>query len=115
MEIYKKDDIVTGKVTGIEGYGVFLSFDNGYTGLIHISEISKSFVRNVNDFVELNEEIKARVIDIDENNKKLKLSLIGVDYRKNHKNRQGIIETNKGFSTLRNCLDDWILSKIDKK
>ena len=45
--MYKIGDIVKGKVTGIENYGIFLLMEDGYTGLIHISEISEKFVRNV--------------------------------------------------------------------
>ena len=115
MGLYNKDDIIIGKVTGIESYGIFLSLDGDYTGLIHISEISKAFVRNINDFAEINEEIKARVLDADDSTKKVKLSLINVEYRKNNKSRTGIIETNKGFSTLKKCLDTWILAKNEKK
>ena len=40
MDNYKIGDIVEGTVTGIERYGIFLSFNNNKTGLIHISEIS---------------------------------------------------------------------------
>ena len=39
--MYKIGDIVKGKVTGIENYGIFLLMEDGYTGLIHISEISE--------------------------------------------------------------------------
>ena len=42
---YDKGKIVTGQVTGIEKYGIFVSLDEFYSGLIHISEISDGFVR----------------------------------------------------------------------
>ena len=44
MNQYKKGEIVTGCVTGIEKYGIFVSLDEYYSGLIHISEISDFFV-----------------------------------------------------------------------
>ena len=47
---YKIGDIVQGCVTGIEKYGVFVNLDEYYTGLIHISEVSDLYVRNVNDY-----------------------------------------------------------------
>ena len=115
MTAYKIGDIVTGKVTGIESYGIFLSFDDNYTGLIHISEISDSFVRNINDYANIDENIKSKVIRIDEKGKKLKLSLIGLDYRSKSNLRKGIIETKNGFNTLKNELNGWISNKIDKK
>ena len=64
MTKYKKGDIVTGCVTGIEKYGVFVNLDEFYTGLIHISEISDLYVRNVNDYVEVGQTIKCKVIDV---------------------------------------------------
>jgi predicted RNA-binding protein with RPS1 domain len=115
MMVYKNDDIVIGKVTGIESYGIFLSFDDNYTGLIHISEISDSFVRNINDYATISEEICAKVIGVDDDNKKLKLSLIGVNYRQKNNLKKGIIETKSGFSTLKNELNDWISNKFEKK
>lgn len=115
MAIYKIGDIITGKVTGIESYGIFLSFDDNYTGLIHISEISDSFVRNINDYATIDENIKAKIISIDENDKKLKLTLIGLDYRSKSNSRKGIIETKSGFNTLKNELNGWISNKINKK
>ena len=48
---YKKGQIIKGTITGIEKYGAFVSLDEYYTGLIHISEISHGFVRDINDFV----------------------------------------------------------------
>ena len=44
MKKYKYGEIVTGYVTGIEKYGVFVSLDEYYSGLIHISEISEKYV-----------------------------------------------------------------------
>ena len=38
MKNYQKGEVVKGTVTGFEKYGIFLSFDEEYTGLIHISE-----------------------------------------------------------------------------
>lgn len=78
---FKPGDIVYGKVTNILGYGAFVVVD-GYDGLVHISEFSDGFVRNISDFVKIGEEIKLRVIDIDEENKRLKLS-----YKQIHKTR----------------------------
>ena len=61
MSVLKTDfnigDIVTGVVTGIENYGIFVSLGEHGSGLIHISEVSDYFVRNINDYVELNETI----------------------------------------------------------
>ena len=53
MTKYAKGKIVEATVTGIENYGVFVNLDDYYSGLIHISEISHGFVRNINNFVKV--------------------------------------------------------------
>lgn len=103
--MYKIGDIVKGKVTGIENYGIFLLIDDGYTGLIHISEISEKFVRNVFDYVQLDEVISSKVIEVDESNKKLKLTIKNFDYRIEDKRN---LEDKNGFSLLREKLPMWI-------
>ncbi len=108
---YKKNDIVEGKVTGIEDYGIFVSLDDNITGLIHISQISSSFVRNVSDYVEIGELIQARVIDVDESNNKLKLSLKDYSFHEDTKKLHPIVETKSGFTKLQNSLPEWILLK----
>ena len=57
MSNFKVNDEVTGIVTGIESYGIFVNVDE-YSGLIHISEISENFVRNVGDFAIVGDKIK---------------------------------------------------------
>ena len=111
MKNYKVGDIVKGKVTGIEDYGIFLLVDNEITGLIHISEISDSFVRNVADYAGIGEIIKAKVIEYDEINKRLKLSIKNDNYGKKNKKNVFIKETSSGFSSLSKQLDIWIENK----
>ena len=112
MSKYEKGKIVTGCVTGIENYGVFVGLDEYNSGLIHISEISNGFVRNINDYVNIGETIKVKIVDIDEESCHLKLSIKDIDYRESRKNRQKIIEVGNGFEPLRDKLDDWINEKI---
>lgn len=106
--VYKVGNIVMGCVTGIEKYGIFVNLDSYYSGLIHISEISNSFVRNINDYVSIGETIKVKILEINEENSHLKLSIKDFDYRINHKKRSKIIETRSGFSTLRVNLKKWM-------
>ena len=112
MSKYEKGKIVTGYVTGIEGYGIFVTLDEYYSGLIHISEISSNFVRNINDYVNIGETIKAKVVDTDDENYHVKLSIKDVNYRINNQKRTKIVETNEGFMPLKNNLDQWINNKL---
>ncbi len=113
MNNYKKGEIVTGKVTGIKKYGFFMSIEPDLTGLVHISEISDCFVKNVSDYVSINDSISATILDIDEKNKKLKLSIKDLNYQKNKK-KNGIIETKSGFNNLSKSLEKWINIKEEE-
>lgn len=108
MTKYKVGSIVTGQVTGIEKYGVFVSIDEYYKGLIHISEISNNFVKSVDDFVKVGEQVKAKIIDIDEDNFQVKLSIKDLKFRKYNKERRKIVETGSGFKILEDNLKNWI-------
>ena len=61
-------DVVKGKVSTITSFGAFLSFEGG-TGLVHISEISTSYVKDVHDFLKVGDEVEAKIITIDEKGK----------------------------------------------
>lgn len=115
MTKYKKGKIIRGTVTGIESYGVFVSCDEYYSGLIHISEISHGFVKNVSDYVNIGDVINVEILEVDESLGQLKLSIKNIDYRKsNATRRRKIIETSLGFSTLAYHLPIWIEESVKK-
>ncbi len=101
----KKGDIVKGIVSGIEEYGFFIKTDDGYNGLVHISEVSDNFVKNIYDYVSLGEEINAEVLEVDEENKKMKLSIKNIEYRICNKLPEDGLN---GFATLKENLPGWI-------
>ncbi len=112
MKEYKEKDIIEAKVTGIQEYGAFVSIDNEYDGLIHISEISYGFVKNINDYVKIGDKIYAEVINIDKNSNQLRLSIKDIDYKKDGSKLKRIAETKSGFEPLKENLDEWINKKI---
>lgn len=112
MAKYENGKIITGCVTGIENYGIFVTLDDYYSGLIHISEISTNFVRNINDYVNVGETIKAKIVDVDDENCHVKLTIKDIDYRMNNQKRTKIVETNEGFIPLKSNLDKWISEKL---
>ncbi len=116
MANYKKGKIVEGIVTGIEPYGVFIGLEEYYTGLIHISEISHGFVKNINDYVKIGETINVEILDIDEEQGQLKLSIKNIEYKKKQPvRRKKIIETPLGFKTLAYKLPIWIEESVKKQ
>ena len=114
MEKYLENEIVEGLVTGIEKYGIFVSLDEYYSGLIHISEISDKYVSDVGRYVHIGDKIKVRVLDSSDDNCHVKLSIKNLDYRIN-KNNKHIHETGSGFEILKKSLDGWIAEKKNEK
>ena len=68
------DKVVKGKITKITNFGAFMALESGKSGMIHISEISQSFVKDIHDFLQEGQEIEAAIISEDENGR-LALSL----------------------------------------
>lgn len=64
--------IVEGKVVSITKFGAFIELPNGHTGLVHISEISSEYVKEVKDFLKKDDKIKVKIIG---KNKKGKFDL----------------------------------------
>lgn len=111
---YEKGKIVTGQVTGIEKYGIFVNLDQSYSGLIHISEISDDFVKNINDYVSIGETIKVKVVEIDEESLHVKLSIKNVNYRNVKRNNNKLQEVSRGFLPLEEKMPTWISEKLEE-
>ena len=61
--------IQEGKVTGIMNFGAFVSLPGGKSGLVHISEISNTFVKDVHDHLNVGQMVKVKVLEINEQGK----------------------------------------------
>ena len=108
--MYTVNKIVKGKVQGITEYGIFVKLDDAYNGLIHISQVSNSFVKNINDYVKVNDVIKVKIINIDDKNKRLKLSIKDLNYKNDSIKFE---DSNKnGFKSLQKQLNPWIKEKL---
>lgn len=59
-------EIVQGKVTGIAKFGAFVELAPGKSGLVYISEISNTFVKEVSDFLTVGQEVTVKIVGIDE-------------------------------------------------
>ena len=57
--------ILEGVVTGITPFGAFVELPGGVTGLVHISEVADTYVKDVKDFLKVQDSIKVKVINID--------------------------------------------------
>ena len=61
--------VVEGKVVSVMPFGAFIELEGGVNGLVHISEISTEYVQAVADHLKVGDEVKAKVVKIDENGK----------------------------------------------
>ncbi|NUK29568.1 general stress protein 13 [Parageobacillus sp. VR-IP] len=110
MSTIEAGDIVKGKVTGIQPYGVFVELDEGIQGLVHISEISHKFVKDVRDYVHIGDEVMVKVLSVDRQTKRASLSMKALENRNKDEKRHVKVKMsfNPGFNTLKEKLQEWI-------
>ena len=58
--------IVEGKITGITNFGVFVDLGDSKSGMVHISEVAKSYVTDIHEHVKENDVVKMKVLNVDE-------------------------------------------------
>ena len=61
--------ILEGKVTGITNFGAFVELPDKTTGMVHISEVSNSFIKDIHEVLKENDTVKVKVIDVNEKGK----------------------------------------------
>jgi small subunit ribosomal protein S1 len=77
---FKIGDLVTGSVSKVTSYGAFVELKEGIDGLVHISQISEERIEKVKDVLNAGDEIKARVIKIDRDERRIGLSIKAAEY-----------------------------------
>ncbi|MDR7079070.1 general stress protein 13 [Neobacillus niacini] len=114
--------VVTGKVTGIQPYGAFIALDENTQGLVHISEITHGYVKDINEHLKVGDEVQVKVLSIDENAGKIGLSIRATEEApvqqavakpKKPRKRQAAaivpeVDGQQGFNTLKDKLQEWI-------
>jgi|SRR5690606_6247684 len=104
----EKGDRILVKITGIQPYGVFVEYEN-YQGLIHISEVSDHFVKEIDKLFTVGEMIYATVLEIDEDSNKLQLSYKAA--QKIHPRVAKQVDIKIGFRSIEKKLKEWISMK----
>lgn len=81
-QLYKVGDVVKGKVSKIAVFGAFIELTNKIDGLIHISQLSHDRVEKVKDVLKIGDEVEARVIKVDHDERRIGLSIkaLGEDF-----------------------------------
>ena len=74
-ENYQVGQVIEGKVVQIKDYGAFVELEPGLDGLVHISEVAHKRVGNINDELEIGQIVKAKILEIDKDRKRISLSI----------------------------------------
>ncbi len=75
FEDLREGQILTGTVRNVTDFGAFVDVGVKHDGLVHISELSNSYVKNPSDVVSVGDIVKVKVIGIDQERQKVKLSM----------------------------------------
>eukprot|EP00171_Calliarthron_tuberculosum_P016377 IDg16377t1 len=68
-------EVVRGKVSGVAKFGAFIELQGGVQGLVHISELSQGFVRDILDVVQIGDEVSVLVLSVDQATGRIALSM----------------------------------------
>ena len=112
MEDLKVGSVVKGEVTGIESYGIFVKLNENFSGLVHISEISEKFVKDINKYADIGEVIYVEIKEIIEGTNRCILSVKDLNYRIDENSK--VKESVRGFSPLKQHLPQWIEEKYQE-
>ena len=66
---FEVGQIVEGKVTGIMSYGAFIDLGDGISGMVHISEVAQTYVKEINEYLSIGQEVKVKILSIDDRGK----------------------------------------------
>ena len=116
---YEVGQLIIGRVESVKPYALFLTFDDDIKGLLHISEISNAYIRDIEKFGTVGDEMKVKVLSIDEHNGFMRVSLKQVpeeDRFSTHSNdKRHIPEVDReAFKDLEEHLPKWIEDTLAK-
>lgn len=110
-EKFTEGQVLTGKVTGVQPYGAFVALDDKIQGLVHISEVTHGFVKDINEFIAVGDEVNVKILSIDEEKNKYSLSIRATEEApkaKPQKSNPSQNQEEQGFNTLKDKLSEWL-------
>ena len=120
MTEYKVNDIIEGTIINIRDFGAMMIFSDGRKGLLHISEVANTFIRNIKKYLKIGKTYQVKVIGIEDDGF-LKLSMSKIteeekeEYHKNGIKKVKIDPEFIDFSGLKEKLPEWIESAKEGK
>ena len=79
-DFYKVGDLVSGQVTKLASFGVFIGMEHDIDGLVHISQVSEERVDKIKNVLKVGQDVTARVIKIDRGDRRIGLSIKAAEY-----------------------------------
>lgn len=106
----KVGDIYDGTVVMVRPHYAILLFEEGWTGLLHISEVSHSYIRNFEAYVNVGNIYNVKVIAVDEEKGNVRVSIKAMNSqdKKKASSHRKIDPSEIDFSSLKKQLDSWI-------
>ena len=116
---FKVGDVIIGKVNQVRPYALFLTFENGQNGLLHISELSDNYIRDIEKYGSVGDEIKVKVLSIDPANGFLRVSYKAIPdnekYNTHDESSHHFAQFDEAdFHDLEEKLPEWIDATLEK-
>jgi len=108
----KSGDVVQGIVTKITNYGAFFKLPDNNTGLCHISEVSNDYVKDVNDYLKEEQEVKVKVLNVKDDGK-IELSIKALIKKSPANTRRTPPVKEKPKESFENMLSNFLKSSED--
>jgi small subunit ribosomal protein S1 len=103
---YKKGEILTGKITGISDFGIFVDIGDGFEGLVHKSKIPLKKDEKLEDKYKVGDEVKTVLLKIDPEKEKISLSIKDYEKRKEKEIVKQYLKEDVGSYTLGSILKE---------
>ncbi|GAA0500217.1 general stress protein 13 [Virgibacillus sp. MSP4-1] len=117
--------VIEGKVTGIQPYGAFVALNDQTQGLVHISEVTHGYVKDIHEHLKIGDVVQVKVLNINEEEGKYSLSIRATEEppKKQPVQEQKPARTKEqpdtnaavGFNTLKDKLEDWIQQSKERE
>ena len=113
MNTYKINDIIEGTIINIKPFGAIMIFEDGQKGLLHISQVANTYIRNISRYLKIGKTYQVKIIDIEEDGF-LKLSMSQItqeekdEYHRNGVKKEKIDPQYIDFTALKTKLPEWI-------
>ena len=110
------NQIIEGKVTDIQPYGAFVALNDDIQGLVHISEVTHGYVKDINEHLTVGDNVNVKVLNVDEENKKVSLSIRATEEAPKQQNKTTKKQSapvsqddgSVGFNSLKDKLEEWL-------